>query len=421
MSITGVLTFILVLAVLVFFHELGHFLFAKLFRMKVEEFAIGFGPRLLRVYHDGETEYNLRVLPLGGFVRIKGMEIEDATERRLTGADAKTTDPVTGTPGRDAAGLTVPFNTVHHEQTRRALDGVAEPDDYGFTTTNAQTLKQEAAEVDGVDPDGFNNRPIYQRFWVILGGPLFSFLFGWLALCLVGATFGVPQKAVTTTVIEQVIAGKPAARAGLLTGDKIVAINNEPVTDGKVMVDKIRSFPGKPITLTVESTKSETRTVSVTPDAAPNPQKSGETIGLIGIAPRSILSDYRRESLSDSFLHGTQMTGVWFVRMAQLLSTPKELGANVGGPVAILKQSNSASQEGGSSVMLLLGQLSLSLGLFNLFPIPILDGGHLALMALEKARGRKLTAEQTSRLFTAGFIVMATLFVVILFKDIFAR
>ncbi len=421
MSIYGVLTFILVLAVLVFFHELGHFLFAKLFRMKVEEFAIGFGPRLLRVYHDGETEYNLRALPLGGFVRIKGMEIEDATERRLTGADAKTTDPIAGTPGRDVAGLTAPFNTANNAQMRRAVDSVAEPDTSGYETTNMSTLAQEASEVDGADPDGFNNRPIFQRFWVILGGPLFSFLFGWLALCLIGATFGIPQTEIRTTVIEQVIAGKPASKAGLKKGEKIVAINEKAVADGKEMVDTIHSFPGTPITLTVESAKKETRSVTLTPDATPNPEKPGETIGLIGIAPLSEYSDYRRESLGQSFARGTALTAFWFTKMAQVLTTPKELGASVGGPVAILKQSNSASQQGGSSVVSLLGQLSLSLGLFNLFPIPILDGGHLALMALEKARGRKLTAEQTSRVFTVGFILMASLFVVILFKDIFVR
>src|SRR5579859_7512192 len=85
-GITGILTTILVIGILVFFHELGHFLFAKLFRMKVEDFSLGFGPRIIRLFHDGQTEYNLRWLPIGGFVRIAGMEIEDEAERRLTGA-----------------------------------------------------------------------------------------------------------------------------------------------------------------------------------------------------------------------------------------------------------------------------------------------------------------------------------------------
>jgi regulator of sigma E protease len=412
MSISGVLTFILVLAVLVFFHELGHFLFAKLFRMKVEEFAIGFGPRLLRVFHDGETEYNLRALPLGGFVRIKGMEIEDATERRLTGA---TEAPRSATPGMDAAGLAGKNNGL---EINRALDRVAEPHASGIETTNMSAMSQEAAEVAGADPDGFNNRPIYQRFWVILGGPLFSFIFGWLALCLIGATFGIPQTEVRTTVIEQVIPGKPAAQAGLRKGDKIVAINDKPLANGDEMVDAIHALPGQPIRLTVETPKKETRTVTVTPVATPNPEKPGETIGIIGVAPHSEFSDYRRESIPQSFARGTRLTAFWFVQMSSILTRPKELGASVGGPVAILRESNNASKQGGSSVVGLMGQLSLSLGLFNLFPIPILDGGHIALMAVEKLRGRKLTAEQTNRVFLVGFVLMATLFVVILFKDV---
>ncbi|MBC8140450.1 MAG: site-2 protease family protein, partial [Armatimonadetes bacterium] len=237
MSVTGVLTFVFVLIVLVFFHELGHFLFAKLFRMKVEEFAIGMGNPKLRVYHDGETEYNLRAIPIGGFVRIKGMEIEDAAERRLTGANEQIAEPASANAG--------------------------------FETTNLSTMKEEAAEVDGADADGFNNRPIYQRFWVIFGGPLFSFLFGYLVFCLVGATFGVADNARSTNIIEQVAGGKPAARAGIRAGDRVTAINDQPIATGEEMVDAIRAAPGQPLRITLQNEKKQTRIVTATPDAAP--------------------------------------------------------------------------------------------------------------------------------------------------------
>ncbi|MBC7807170.1 MAG: site-2 protease family protein, partial [Akkermansiaceae bacterium] len=266
----------------------------------------------------------------------------------------------------------------------------------------------------------FNNRPIYQRFWVILGGPLFSFLFGWLALCLLGATFGIPEPRVST-VIEQVVPNRPAAVAGLKAGDKVISINDKPINNGNEMIETLHDSPNKPLTISVRDARGTVRTVNVTPDSGPDPEGKRPQIGLIGIRPTIEPSDPKRVSLSESFEYGNRFTGFWFIQMGRVLSTPKELGASVGGPVAILKQSNNASREGGSSIVSLLGQLSLSLGLFNLFPIPILDGGHLALMALEKARGRKLTAEQTNRVFTVGFILMASLFVVILFKDIFGR
>src|SRR5688500_15442683 len=112
-NIYALFTFILILAVLVFFHELGHFGAAKLFKMRVEEFALGFGKRLVRVAFDGQTEYTIRAIPLGGFVRIAGMEVEDAVERRLTGMG-------------DSSG---------------AASGSA--DDAGTETTNTQLLEQE--------------------------------------------------------------------------------------------------------------------------------------------------------------------------------------------------------------------------------------------------------------------------------------
>lgn len=376
MSVTGVLTFIFVLVVLVFFHELGHFLFAKLFRMKVEEFAIGMGNPKLRVYHDGETEYNLRAIPLGGFVRIKGMEIEDAAERRLTGANETVAEPAS--------------------------------DNAGFETTNLSTMREEAAEVDGADADGFNNRPIYQRFWVIFGGPLFSFLFGYLLFCLIGATFGAPEYVRPTTTIEQVAGGKPAARAGIKSGDRITAINDKPITTGDQMVNTIRSLPGQPIRITLQNEKNATRTVTATTDAAPDPEKPGKRVGQLGFVIRQEVGPIKRLSLAESFRVGNANVLFWFQQMGSILTSAKKFGDNVGGPVEILRASDAASKYGGSQVASLIAQLSLSLGLFNLFPIPMLDGGHLLLMAIEKVRGKKLTAKQTERVFTVGFVFLAT-------------
>ena len=387
MSIPGILTFVLVLSVLVFFHELGHFLFAKLFRMKVEEFAIGFGEPKLRVYYDGETEYNLRAFPLGGFVRIKGMEIEDATERRLTGAK----------------------------------DAPATPDagDHGFTTTNAGTLAQETAEVSGADADGFNNRPIYQRFWVILGGPLFSFLLGYLLFCLLGATFGIPKDVRQTTFIAQVVGGKPAARGGIRAGDTILSLNGKPVATGEAMVETLHSLLNQPIAVSFRTKKGETRTVTVTAESQPDPAQPGKRIGLIGVQPAIEYGEPVRLSLAESFAFGTAKTGEWFAAMGQVLSSPKLFGESVGGPVEILKASDTASKAGGTHIVDLIAKLSLSLGLFNLFPIPVLDGGHLALMALEKIRGRKLTAEQTGRVFMVGFTFIAASAIFIIGRGVY--
>ncbi len=408
MSVIGVLTYLMILIVLVFFHELGHFLFAKLFRMKVEEFSIGIGNPKLRLFYDGQTEYNLRALPFGGFVRIKGMEIEDAVESRMTGAS----HPKIPAPEPVPTGAVLSQNT-EPSPVVPAPDAVApahEPS--GFETTNLSSLAQETAEVSGKDPDGFNSRPIYQRFWVILGGPLFSFLLGWLVFCLIGATLGLPNKR-PTNVIAEVAKGQPAARAGLAKGDRILAINAEPVTNGEAMVATLHNSAGKPLVLSVRDAKGVARSVSVTPVSAPDPEGKRPSIGLIGIVPGEEVELAKRVSLPESFAFGNHITGVWFNTMRALFARPKDLGRSVGGPIEILKASNKASQEGPVSVVFLMAQLSLSLGLFNLIPIPILDGGHLALMGVEAVRGRKLSVDQTNIVFMVGFALIGALVVFI--------
>ncbi len=376
-------TYIIIFAILVFFHELGHFLIAKAFRMRVEEFAFGFGPRVVRVASDGQTDYTIRAIPLGGFVRIAGMEVEDAVESRLTGGRPDASDK-----------------------------------DHGFETTNAHALEQESAEVSGAVTDGFNDRPVYQRFGVILAGPVFSFLLGWFALCMIGVAYGLPvpgQKAPFFKVGEA-IPDKPAARAGLSTGDIVTGIPGNDNADNDAVYNAIMGSPGKPLRLVVKSPSGTTRPVTVTPNPETDPQ-TGKTVGKIGVLIDPGPVKLQRASLAESFRYGNDFTLGW----VQLVSNAFKTGGikdNVGGPIAMIKQTNKARQMGGPAPLALLGQFSLSLGLFNLFPIPILDGGHLVLLTLEAVRRRKLTRVQTERVLMTGLAVLAAFFVLVMFKDV---
>lgn len=378
-NIYAIFTFILILAVLVFFHELGHFGAAKLFKMRVEEFALGFGKRLVRVAFDGQTEYTIRAIPLGGFVRIAGMEVEDAVERRLTGMGDNSSD------GKE---------------------------DAGTETTNTQLLEQEAEEVDHAVEDGFNSRPLYQRFIVILAGPVFSLLLGWLIFCSIGFVVGLPSGPPSNR-IAVVIPQGAADKAGLKMGEAITAINGEPITDGEAMVKRIHAAPDTPLSLTIRSAGGDaTRVVSVTPKAT---KVGDKTVGLIGIQPMP--SEVKRVGLAESFRIGNQVTGMFFRQLGTIFAR-FQFKENLGGPVRIFQGTRDAVQVGGSTPLELAASLSLSLGIFNLFPIPILDGGHLALLTLEGIRGRKLTAEQTQKVLTAGFAIIVLLFVFIMFNDI---
>ena len=374
-----ILTFVVIFAVLVFFHELGHFWLAKLFRMRVDEFALGFGPRLLRVGFDGQTEYNIRAVPLGGFVRIAGMDIEDAAERRLTG-----TAPAAA-PKEHAENST--------------------------ETTNAVLMQQEAAEVDQADPNGFNSRPIYQRFLVILAGPVFSVFLGWLAFCSIGAIYG--ERGPVTTRIAAVTAGDVAERAGLKVGDTVVAIDGKPLEDGISMVMAIRGSAGKPLRFTLQDQAGARREVTVTPRTE---REGGASVGKIGISPYA--PPLRRVGLARSFALGNEQLTEWLQQFAAIFSSARRVKDSLGGPIAIFQATGQAVDAGGPVPLLLLANLSLSIGLFNLLPIPMLDGGHLALLTLEGVRGRKLTAEQTQRVLVTGLAIIAFLFVWVMFNDI---
>jgi regulator of sigma E protease len=359
-ALTNLGSFALLFGLLVFFHELGHFLAAKGFRMRVEEFAFGFAWPLLK-FRIGETQYTVRALPLGGFVRVAGMEVEDDAESRLTGAD---TEASSGTLPRD-------------------------------------------------HPDRFNNRPAYQRFIVYLAGPVFSFLFGWLALSLAGTVVGFPEK--TTLAVKRVVPGGVAERSGVQVNETIIALNGTPVEEMGKALDTIHESAGTPIAFTLKAPNGSTRELTMTPEAK---EVDGKTVGLIGIEPRPVILASKRQGLAESFAGGTKMTLTWFTSITSIFRSFQQIKENVGGPVAIFRETQTASEVGGAYPWLLFGQLSLSLGFFNLIPIPILDGGHMTLILLEVIRGKKLSARQTQGVLLAGLAVILLLFVSVMFKDI---
>lgn len=372
-------TFALVFSALVIFHELGHFLAAKMFRMRVLEFAIGFWTRVARIAYDGQTEYTIRCLPVGGFVRIAGMEADESEEP-----------------------------TPEH---------TAELAKSGLETTNVSTLHQENAEAaasPNFDPDGFNNRPIFQRFTVILAGPVFSFLLGWLAFCSIGM-IGLPDKTVCT-VVDFAGSATVAQAAGLHPGDALLGYNDKTPENGTDVIDAIRDSPGKELTLTVRGEDGQVRKIKLTPKPEKDPELD-KPVGRIGIQPGMRVLSYRHLSFADSVSLGTNFTGRWFKMIGALIASGA-IKDNVGGPITMVRQTHVAAQNGTSASVELLAQLSLSIGVTNLLPIPILDGGHLLLMAIEAIRRRKLSLEWQGRVMMGGFAILAVLVVLILFKDI---
>jgi regulator of sigma E protease len=269
--------------------------------------------------------------------------------------------------------------------------------------------------------DGFYTKPLWQRSLVIFAGPFMSFFFGYLVLCSIGLLSGYPTG--TSNVIDAVQDGSIAQKIGLRADDKIVRIDSTAITNGMQMVDIIHKSIGKTLTLTVDRAGKDI-VLTGAPQAKTIEDENGksETVGIFGFQPRP--SGYRHESLRTSFVGGNRIMAALFHMLGNMVQHHrlKEFRQNAGGPIYIATATAQAVKDGPGDVLLLAAQLSISLAIFNLLPIPILDGGHLLLFGIEGLRrGRRLTIEQQQNFMLAGLAIIGVLFVFIMFNDVWVR
>ena len=346
--LTTAIVFILMLGILVVAHEFGHFIVAKLCKMKVEEFAVGMGARVVQIAKKNETEYNIRALPIGGFVKISGMD--------------------------------------------------ADPNE---------------APV----PGEFYSAPLWQRFLVVLAGPVMSLLLGYVIFCMMGVTVGVENADRPLNKVYFVQPQTEAARIGLKAGDTIAYINDVPITSGKQMMDVIHGSPGKRIKIRVVTAEGMSKLLIGTPKPTPSadPNDKGKVNGLLGFVPQ-----FEKEKLSvaKSVVNGTLITYQMLKSIPEQVFSAK-VKDNIGGPVAIVTITNTASKQGPAAVLALTGALSVSLGFFNLLPIPVLDGGHLMLFFIEYLRrGKRLSAKLQNTVQAVGLAVLLTIFMLVTANDL---
>lgn len=332
-----VLAAIFVFGLLIVFHELGHFLLAKAVGIKVHEFSVGFGPKIFSVPR-GETAYNLRLFPLGGFVRMAGMDPEE-----------KVTD----------------------------------------------------------EARSFNNKTVLQRMLVIVAGSVMNFVLAILILALIFMAQGLPQY---TTGIAQVVPGGPAQQAGLLSGDKIIAINGQQISRWEEMTKIIKTHPGKQLTLTVQR-GGENREIQIVP------VRDEQGNGKIGIYPAQEL---KRLHLFSALATGTEYTARVTVLIVNFLGqmVTGKAPPDLGGPVRIVWEIDRAAAFGIFSLLQLAAFLSINLGLFNLFPIPALDGSRLVFLAVEWLRGRPVDPAKENFIHLIGFGLLMLLIIVITYNDV---
>ena len=440
---SSLLAFLFVLGVLIFVHELGHFLMARRLGVRVLTFSLGFGPKILKVKR-GDTVYCISAIPLGGYVKMAGESLHEE-----------------GAPSEGVSSDVV-------ERTRRGA------------------------------PDEFMSRSKWERFQVLVAGPAMNVILAILVMWVVlyqGAE--VPAYEQEPPVVGLVVDGSPAARAGIVVGERIVSVAGRAVDTWDALVVAVLPRAEREIPIVVRDTAGRERTLQIVPDArtefemgdlgvgpAMHPQvrdvapgdpadlggvEAGDVILAIngepvsgadlvdrigGSAGTPLSLTVRREGRTEelrvtpvergdravigvgfwptemrivepdlieafqmSLVRNYEWSGLIFETLGGLLTaetSPRQLV----GPVGIAQLSGAASEAGLVPLFTLMALISLNLGILNLLPIPVLDGGHIFIMGMESVARRDFSARVKERMLLAGFVVMMMLMVTVIYMDL---
>ena len=347
------LSFIVVLGVLIFVHELGHFLFAKAFGVRVLKFSLGFGNKVVSKQW-GETEYLISAFPLGGYVKMYG---ED--------------------PGEE----------VSAEDRQRS----------------------------------FSHKASWQRFLIVFAGPLFNLIFAVLLFFGMFLFAGLPEP-VDSSTIGSVAEGSIAERAGLEKGDTILSINGENTSSWLQVSGLIKDSGGKNLAMEVQRGDKRLH-IEAVPEMLPVRNIFGEEVAQkyrIGIGPsneltyvKASLGEYAQAAVVQTW-NLSYLTVVGIVKMIQRVIPASELG----GPIRIAEIAGQQLEAGWMNFLYFMGLLSINLGILNLLPVPVLDGGHLAFLSLEMLRRRPLSERSMEISQKIGIALLGTLMIFVFYNDI---
>jgi regulator of sigma E protease len=420
--------FIFVIGVLITIHEAGHFVMARLLGAPVEVFSIGFGKRLWG-FERGGTDYRISLIPLGGYVRIIGLGPDEsdvisdgASETELLPRWKRTLILLAGPVTNIAAAVAfVALAFVIGVEVQAYLD---EPPVVGWVEPGSGADLAGVRQGDLVRAVG--GEPATQ--WRELETAMLTAGGGQVTLTIErdGITsevpivlgvdhlygFGVSGIKPHLDSVVQIRSGGPAAGAGIRSGDRIVAINGEPVDQYYELPILIEPHAGAEITIDVVRGDEQLEFELTTMDEAGKGK-----IGVVPLFPTSIKTLALPAAIRVGFIECHRMTIQTFQVIGRLL-TRKASIRQVSGPVGIAQISGEAARSGIEALIMLMGIISLQLGIFNLLPIPILDGGHLTVIAVESVIRRDLPLKVKERILEVGFYLLILLMVVVLFNDI---
>ncbi len=351
----SVISFIIVLGLLIFVHEAGHFIVAKLCGVKVLKFSLGFGPKVWG-RQLGETEYLLSAFPLGGYVKMTGEK---------------------------------PDEKIPAEDQGRS----------------------------------FANKPIWQRFLIVGAGPLSNLLFAALLFFLIFAVSGIPEPdPEASTQIGTVTADSPAAEGGLKSGDIILSINDLETREWVDVSELIRAGNGKPVQIKILR-DDKVLHFEIQPKMDAVKDIFGEKVEeryILGIT-RSAEVIFVKSSLGRALQAGIEQTWTYIyltvmgiIKIFQQVVPASELG----GPILIAQLAGKQMEAGWINLLYFMGLISVNLGIINLFPVPVLDGGHLFFFTVEALRGKPMSRQTQEKLQQFGLFLLISLMLFVFYNDL---
>jgi regulator of sigma E protease len=425
--VTTLLAFLFVLGVLIFVHELGHFLAARRLGVRVLTFSLGFGPKLLK-FARGDTEYAISAIPLGGYVKMAGENPEDtrsgSPDEFLSRTKWERFQILIAGPAMNIILAVVVMAVVLAQGAEVPAYQDAAPV-VGAVTPGSPADRVGVRAGDRILTVAGSAVDTWEDLYIQIGTRPNRDVA--LTLLREGRTeavtvrpgaqgrFEIGDIGVMPDVspsVRTAYPGQPAERAGLRSGDVIYAVNGERVIFARQLAEAISRNTGKPIDLTIRR-NGEEQHISVVPE------QRGDR-GMIGIEISEATKSFNPgplEAIALSVERNIEFSGLIFRTLGGLFIGETSV-RQLQGPVAIAQLSGESAAAGWIALFTLMASISLNLGLLNLMPIPVLDGGHILIMALEGIARRDFSMAVKEKMLLAGFVLLMMLMVTVIYNDL---
>ncbi len=354
-----VIPFLIVITPLVFFHELGHYLAARACNVRVEMFSVGFGREILGWTDRLGTRWKIALIPIGGYVKMFG-------EMQNVPSDSESTSEISA-------------------------------DEAAFA---------------------FHTKSIAQRAFIVIAGPMANLVLAVFILSGIFMTIGQPY---TPTTIDSVVADSAAESAGFVAGDKIIGVDGKTVRRFEEVREMVLINPGIKMIFLVKR-QGKTIQLTATPEVVSIETDVGnQKYGRLGVSAGAVGQEMKKHGAFGAILEGSKQTYVLteniFTALGQILNGTRKT-EELAGPIRIAKMSSDVWKLGIINVLMLAAILSINLGIVNLFPVPLLDGGHLFFYAIEALRGRPLGERAQEYSMRLGVLLLLALMLFVTFNDI---